>query len=95
MEQHDLEFSLIAEGASEKILQFLMSLSHFTRTTFVLRKKTLLFEHWRLFKTINMLATVLFKCSIYLELPFLSLLLNNIKMCGSIVEELEEEIERA
>ncbi len=46
MEQRIFEFSLIIEGTTEKVLQFIMPLGQFTAETLVSRNKKCIFEHY-------------------------------------------------
>jgi len=50
MEQRVFAFSLIVEGTTEKVLQFISHLSQFTAETLVSLNKKCIFEHYREFQ---------------------------------------------
>jgi hypothetical protein len=47
MEQHNFAFSLIIEGTTEKVLQYIMPLKSIYNKTLVLLNKKCTFEHYR------------------------------------------------
>ncbi len=78
MEQHIFAFWLIIEGATEKVLQFIMQLKSIFNKTWVSLNKKFIFEHYREVQTRkSLLIDIIFGMKNYLmtfsELPSIGL----------------------
>jgi len=66
MEQHVFEFSLIIEGSTEKVLQFIMPLRSINNQNIGFTEKYCIFEHYRRVQTIkDLLIYIIFVIKIF------------------------------